>query len=60
LQKAKEWSDKAVEISKSDNFLSLKFRLASKARVLKKTGFFVESLAELNILENELEDKIKN
>jgi hypothetical protein len=40
--------------AKGDSFLLLKFRLMAKARVLKKTGFFVESLRELESLDVDL------
>lgn len=40
--------------AESDPNLVLKFRLAARARVFKKTGFFVESLQELDSLDNDL------
>ena len=46
--------------AESDPYLALKFRLAAKARVLKKTGFFVESLFELENLDNEIIKALEN
>lgn len=59
LPKARLYCEAALEAAKADEYLRIKFRLMAKARVLKKTGFFVESLNELKEIENELIEKIE-
>jgi len=56
LKEARYWSEQALNNSKNEEFLYLKFRLHAKARILKKCGFFVESLEELNGLETEIKN----
>ena len=58
LPKARLYCEAALEAAKNDEYLSIKFKLMAKARVLKKTGFFVESLEELKEIENILIERI--
>ena len=53
LSKARLYCEAALEAAKDDEYLTVKFKLMAKARVMKKTGFFVESLKELKEIEDE-------
>ena len=58
LQKARFYCEIALESAKNDEYLKIKFDLMAKARILKKTGFFIESLSELKKIEDRLTEKI--
>lgn len=55
---AKEYVAKCLLEAAGDEFLSLKYRLQAKVRVLRKSGFFLEAAEELVALQNELTERM--
>ena len=54
IEQAQTTVEKCLALASGDTLLSLKQRIMAKVRLMKKTGFFVEALAELDTVEADL------